>query len=65
MGGHYEPVALQSDSFALDLPAMLAAIEKHRPELIFLAYPNNPTGNLFRSRGRRGGVACSTGAGCP
>ena len=28
-------------------PAMLEAIETHRPAVIFLAYPNNPTGNLF------------------
>ena len=33
--------------FALDTGAMLAAIERERPALIFLAYPNNPTGNLF------------------
>ena len=33
--------------FALDTGAMLAAIDEHRPALIFLAYPNNPTGNLF------------------
>jgi histidinol-phosphate aminotransferase len=33
--------------FDLDLPAMLAAIRAHRPAVIFLAYPNNPTGNLF------------------
>ena len=33
--------------FALDLPAMLAAIARERPALTFLAYPNNPTGNLF------------------
>ena len=33
--------------FALDLPAMLAAIGRERPALTFLAYPNNPTGNLF------------------
>jgi histidinol-phosphate aminotransferase len=25
----------------------LAAIETHQPAVIFLAYPNNPTGNLF------------------
>ena len=47
MGGHFEPVALRSDNFALDMPAMLAAIDAQQPELIFLAYPNNPTGNLF------------------
>jgi len=35
------------DDFSLDLPAMLAAIAEHQPALLFLAYPNNPTGNLF------------------
>ncbi len=34
-------------NFDLDLPAMLAAIEAQDPALIFLALPNNPTGNLF------------------
>ncbi len=33
--------------FELDEPAMLAAIEEHRPALIYLAYPNNPTANLW------------------
>ena len=35
------------EDYSLDLPAMLAAIERHRPAVIFLAYPNNPTGNRF------------------
>jgi histidinol-phosphate aminotransferase len=39
-------VSLQPD-FAMDLPAMLAAIHQHRPAVIFLSFPNNPTGNLF------------------
>ena len=34
-------------NFALDLPAMLAAIKRDQPALVFLAFPNNPTGNLF------------------
>jgi histidinol-phosphate aminotransferase len=34
-------------SFALDVEAMHAAIERERPALTFIAYPNNPTGNLF------------------
>jgi histidinol-phosphate aminotransferase len=42
----YAGVPLKKD-FSLDLEAMLAAIEKHKPAVIFLAYPNNPTGNLF------------------
>ena len=33
--------------FELDEAAMLAAIETHRPALTYLAYPNNPTANLF------------------
>ena len=35
------------DDFTLDAPAMLAALERHRPAVVFLAYPNNPTGNCF------------------
>jgi histidinol-phosphate aminotransferase len=33
--------------FALDLGAMRNALHSHRPAVVFLAYPNNPTGNLF------------------
>ncbi len=33
--------------FELDEAAMLAAIEEHRPSIIYLAYPNNPTANLW------------------
>jgi histidinol-phosphate aminotransferase len=36
-----------TESFELDLPAMLAAIQTHRPAITYIAYPNNPTGNLF------------------
>ncbi len=36
-----------SASFELDEAAMLAAIETHRPAITYLAYPNNPTANLF------------------
>lgn len=34
--------------FELDEPAMLRAIEEHRPSVVFLALPNNPTGTLWR-----------------
>jgi histidinol-phosphate aminotransferase len=40
-------VPLRADDFQLDEAAMLAAIEQHRPALIYLAYPNNPTGTLW------------------
>lgn len=43
----YVGVPLRGEDFALDEAAMLEAIEVHQPALIFLAYPNNPTGNLF------------------
>ena len=33
--------------FELDLPAMLAAIATHQPSIVYLAYPNNPTANLW------------------
>ena len=33
--------------FELDEKAMLAAIAKHQPSIIYLAYPNNPTANLW------------------
>ena len=41
------PVPLRADDFSLDMPAMTAAINQYDPAIIFLAYPNNPTGNLF------------------
>lgn len=36
--------------FELDEQAMLAAIEEHRPAITYIAYPNNPTANLFDER---------------
>lgn len=46
VGMKYVGVPLDRD-FSLDLSAMLEAIAREQPALIFLAYPNNPTGNLF------------------
>lgn len=45
-GMRYLGVPLKAD-FTLDVDALLQAIAAHQPALIFLAYPNNPTGNLF------------------
>jgi len=39
-------VPLKKD-FDLDKEAMLSTIKRERPALIFLSYPNNPTGNCF------------------
>ncbi len=44
-GLRYVEVPLRPEDFALDTDAMLAAIEAERPAVVFLAYPNNPTGN--------------------
>jgi histidinol-phosphate aminotransferase len=42
----FHGVPLTAD-FALDEPAMLAALRAHRPAITYLAYPNNPTANLW------------------
>lgn len=39
-------VPLKAD-FTLDADALIAAIDEHRPALVYLAYPNNPTGTLY------------------
>lgn len=45
-GARYVGVDLRDD-FSFDLSRVLAAIERERPAVVFIAYPNNPTGNLF------------------
>lgn len=35
------------DDFSINEKAFLVAIKEHQPAVIFLAYPNNPTSNLF------------------
>ena len=45
-GLRFVGVDLDAD-FELDEPAMLAAIAQHRPAITYLAYPNNPTANLW------------------
>ena len=45
-GLQFVGVPLSAD-FELDADAMLAAIEQHRPAITYIAYPNNPTANLF------------------
>src|SRR6185295_14303592 len=44
-----EPIQVPlTPAFELDEPAMVRAIEAHRPGVVFLALPNNPTGTLWR-----------------
>jgi len=40
-------VPLRED-YALDRDAFLAQLKRHDPALVFIAYPNNPTGALYR-----------------
>src|SRR5262245_11067510 len=46
VGAPYVSVDLRDD-YSLDIEKLLAAVEEHQPGLVFIAYPNNPTGNLF------------------
>ncbi len=45
-GLRFVGVPLTAD-FSLDADALLDAIRTQQPALVFIAYPNNPTGNLF------------------
>ncbi|HXE21202.1 MAG TPA: histidinol-phosphate transaminase [Rhodoferax sp.] len=60
----FHGVPLSAD-FELDEAAMLAAIQAHQPSIVYLAYPNNPTANLWDdaaieaiivAQGRQGGL---------
>jgi histidinol-phosphate aminotransferase len=56
-------VPRQTD-FSLDLPALLAAIEQHRPALVFLANPNNPTGSWIPEEQIVSIIEAMAGIGC-
>jgi histidinol-phosphate aminotransferase len=45
-GARYVGVDLRPD-FSLDTEQVLATVAREQPALVFIAYPNNPTGNLF------------------
>jgi histidinol-phosphate aminotransferase len=59
-GLRYVGVCLAPD-FSLDERALLAAIERERPAVTWIAYPNNPTGNLFPREAILGIVEASPG----
>jgi histidinol-phosphate aminotransferase len=59
-GMRYRGVALRAD-FTLDEAALLEAIRVEQPALVWLAYPNNPTGNLFAREAILRIVAASPG----
>jgi histidinol-phosphate aminotransferase len=47
-GVHFHGVPLTAN-FELDEQAMLSAIAEHKPAVVYLAYPNNPTGTLWNA----------------
>jgi histidinol-phosphate aminotransferase len=55
-------VPLTAD-FELDEPAMLAAMREHKPAITYIAYPNNPTANLWRPDTIRSLIAEAAGFG--
>jgi histidinol-phosphate aminotransferase len=55
-------VPLTAD-FALDVPAIVQAIEQQQPAIVYLAYPNNPTANLWDAADMRAVVAAARAAG--
>lgn len=48
MGAEVIEIALD-ENFDIDLENTLAAIEDNDPDIIFLASPNNPTGNMYNT----------------
>jgi histidinol-phosphate aminotransferase len=59
-GLRYVGVPLAAD-FSLDEGAFAAAIERERPALTWIAYPNNPSGNLFPREAILRAVAATPG----
>ncbi len=53
-------VPLTAD-FELDPAAMLHAIAQHQPSIIYLAYPNNPTANLWDDAALESIIAAASG----
>ena len=59
-GLDFRGVPLGAD-FTLDKDAMVEAVAMHQPAVVFLAYPNNPTGNLFDREAIETLLACAPG----
>lgn len=58
-----EPVGVPLDpDWHLDVEAMRRALREHRPNLVFLATPNNPTGNAYRDEDLRAVIESDPGA---
>ena len=61
-GLRYVSVQLRAD-FLLDADELTVAIKREKPAIIFIAYPNNPTGNLFDRDGIRAAIAAAQAVG--
>jgi histidinol-phosphate aminotransferase len=59
-GMRYAGLRLRAD-FTLDAEQLLEAIARERPALTWIAYPNNPTGNLFPREAILAAVRASPG----
>ncbi len=59
-GCRFVGVPLRAD-FTFDTNAMLSAMAEHRPAVVFIAHPNNPTGNLFDRNGIEAVVRAAPG----
>jgi histidinol-phosphate aminotransferase len=54
-------VPLRQSDFSLDLPALLEAIDVHQPAVVWLALPNNPTGNSYATADVQAVLAAAPG----
>jgi histidinol-phosphate aminotransferase len=59
-GLDFRGVPLRAD-FTLDVDAMIEAVTTYQPAVVFLAYPNNPTGNLFDRKAIEAVLSCAPG----
>ena len=53
-----------TSEFDLNVEAFLAAVAQQQPRLVFLAWPNNPTGRLFRREAVDAILAACAGQAC-
>jgi histidinol-phosphate aminotransferase len=59
-GLRFHEVPLAAD-FTLDEATMLRAIAEHQPSIVYLAYPNNPTANLWDEEAMHRIIAAAPG----
>lgn len=52
------------EGFTLDVPRFLEVVHHEQPRLVFLAWPNNPTGNLFEPSAVEGILRACAGRDC-